>query len=341
MASSVLMWKYLIFHVHIHPLPYNKFTIKYTANWNREVTYVTLSKDVFCTVPYVLLLRSENGNQQRMKFHFQEEAIHLIYPTAYTRWAISWAIKQVSGNTSVQTARKERVLSTHHKLPQVFRPEFRRRYHLYFHDLDRGRTGPVASSHITICLQHQCTVFSSDQQTTQIHTIHIQVRNWLVLSSVVISCSQFSPAHKSSYIQYWGMAMDTENLVKVGHMVSEIWQTCWLHITKLHITYPTALSTIRMNFQTKYSGCILNSQQTEKSTDKQPLAQHRDEDTHSTESLLHQLSDHGIRGTCCVYHCASHIATKYQSSWLLMVSFHTPVWSTTIAWLHNHPYYKH
>jgi len=79
------MWKYLIFHVHIHPLPYNKFTIKYTANWNREVTYVTLSKDVFCTVPYVLLLRSENGNQQRMKFHFQEEAIHLIYPTAYTQ----------------------------------------------------------------------------------------------------------------------------------------------------------------------------------------------------------------------------------------------------------------
>ena len=85
MASSVLMWQYLIFHVHIHPLPYNKFTIKYTANWNREVTYVTLSKDVFCTVPYELLLRSENGNQQRMKFHFQEEAIHLIYPTAYTR----------------------------------------------------------------------------------------------------------------------------------------------------------------------------------------------------------------------------------------------------------------
>ena len=54
------------------------------------------------------------------------------------------------------------------------------------------------------------------------------------------------------------------------------------------------------------------------------------QNTHSTESLLHPLSDHGIHGTCCVYHCASHIATKYQSSLSPTASFHTPVRNTTI-----------
>jgi len=41
-------------------------------------------------------------------------------------------------------------VNTDHKLPKVFGPEFRSRYHLHFHNLDGTRTGSMASSHVTI-----------------------------------------------------------------------------------------------------------------------------------------------------------------------------------------------
>jgi len=50
---------------------------------------------------------------------------------------------------------------THHKLPQVFRPELGCRYHLHLHDLDRARTRPVASPHVTVCYNTNalCTLY--------------------------------------------------------------------------------------------------------------------------------------------------------------------------------------
>ena len=53
----------------------------------RWVKFTVSNKHCISFVQYLVLLRSEKW-KSTMKFHFQEQA-HLIYPTAYTWWAIS------------------------------------------------------------------------------------------------------------------------------------------------------------------------------------------------------------------------------------------------------------